>query len=127
MDQNKFIEKMQDAKTEIDAIYCEKVIRNSLRPIDDTLNQPGCMNLVIVMEELAELQQAISKSIRGKETKVNLIEELADTYLGIKYVQEIFNISDETLAKAINVKLDRQNERNSVHVVSIPGNGFPKL
>ena len=116
MDQNKFIEKMQNAKTELNPVYCEKVIRNSLQPIDDTLNQPGCKNLIIIMEELAELQQAISKSIRGKEDRTNLIEELGDVYLCIKYVQKIFDISNETLVKAINVKLDRQNEKNQAYL-----------
>ena len=114
MDQNEFIRKMQNAKTELDPVYCEEVIHNSLKPIDDTLNQPGCKNLIIIMEELAELQQAISKSIRGKEDRTNLIEELGDVYLCIKYVQEIFDISNKTLVKAINVKLNRQNEKNQV-------------
>ena len=70
------------------------------------------MNIIIVMEELAEFQQELSKTLRGKNNQISLIEEMADTYLGIKYIQEIFDISDETLAKAINVKLNRQNERN---------------
>ena len=43
---------------------------------------------------------------------MSLIEELGDVYLGVKYVQEIFDISDEILAKAVNVKLSRQNIRN---------------
>ena len=43
---------------------------------------------------------------------MNLIEELADVYLSVKITQEIFDISDETLAKAVNVKLSRQNIRN---------------
>ena len=65
------------------------------------------------MEELAEFQQELSKALRGKGDRMSLIEELADTYLSVKYTQEIFDISDETLARAVNVKLNRQNERNS--------------
>ena len=70
------------------------------------------MNTIIIMEELAELQQELSKALRGKGERMSLIEELADTYLSVKYAQEIFDISDETLAKAVNVKLNRQNQRN---------------
>ena len=65
------------------------------------------------MEELAEFQQELSKALRGKGDRMSLIEELADTYLSVKYTQEIFDISDETLARAVNVKLNRQNEINS--------------
>ena len=71
------------------------------------------MNIIIIMEELEEFQQELSKALRGKGDRMSLIEELADTYLSVKYTQEIFDISDETLARAVNVKLNRQNERNS--------------
>ena len=71
------------------------------------------MNIIIIMEELAEFQQELSKALRGKGDRMSLIEELADTYLSVKYTQEIFDISDETLARAVNVKLNRQNEINS--------------
>ena len=113
MDKALFIEKMKDASSTINNDYCTDVIRNSLRNIKEEQNQKGTMNIIIVMEELAEFQQELSKTLRGKNNQISLIEEMADTYLGIKYIQEIFDISDETLAKAINVKLNRQNKRNS--------------
>ena len=40
------------------------------------------------------------------------MEELADTCLGIKYVQLLCDISDDELKKAINVKTKRQDKRN---------------
>lgn len=113
MNKELFIEKMKDASSTINSSYCTDVIRGSLRNIKEEQNQKGAMNIIIIMEELAELQQELSKALRGKGNRMSLIEELADTYLSVKYTQEIFDVSDETLAKAVNVKLNRQNERNS--------------
>ena len=113
MNKELFIEKMKDVSSTINSNYCTDVIRGSLRNIQEEQNQKGAMNIIIIMEELAEFQQELSKALRGKNNQISLIEELADAYLGVKYIQEIFDISDETLAKAINVKLNRQNERNN--------------
>lgn len=112
MDKQLFSKKLGEMPSIIDEEYCKDVIRKSLRDIPKNQNQKGVMNTIIVMEELAELSQELSKAIRGKGNRIDLIEELADVYLGVKYVQEIFDISDETLARAANVKLYRQNERN---------------
>ena len=70
-------------------------------------NPRGHRNLIIVMEELSELTKEISKELRGKGDKTNILEELADVQLGIYYVQEICGITDSDLAKAINVKIER--------------------
>lgn len=70
------------------------------------------LRCTIIMEELAELQQAVSKQIRGFDDKIGLLEEIADTYISLKYLQKIFNIKDEDIEKAIDVKLERENLRN---------------
>lgn len=113
MNKEFFIEKIKDVPSTIDRNYYTNIIRESLRDIPEEQNQKGTMNVIIIMEELAELQQELSKTLRGKGDRISLIEELADTYLGVKYAQEIFDISDEILARAVNVKLNRQNERNA--------------
>lgn len=59
------------------------------------------------MEELAELQQAISKELRGKGDTVNILEEVADVLLCIGYIQEIVGLSDDLIVSAMNVKIDR--------------------
>lgn len=59
------------------------------------------------MEELSELSKEISKELRGKGDKTNILEELADVQLGIYYVQEICKINNEDLYKAMNVKMKR--------------------
>ena len=80
------------------------------RSVDSNLkdgNPRGHRNLIIVMEELAELGQAVSKELRGKCDYYNLLEELADVQLGIYYVQEICGIANDELNKAMNVKMNR--------------------
>ena len=59
------------------------------------------------MEELSELQKEISKELRGKGDKVNVLEELADVQIVIYYVKKILGISNEDIEKAISVKIDR--------------------
>lgn len=67
--------------------------------------------LTIVMEELAELSQHVSKHIRGCGDKVGLMEEMADVYICLEFLKSICHISDEDLQKAIDVKLRREKER----------------
>ena len=112
MEKELFTSKLKEMPSKIDEQMCKTTIQDSLRKIPDDLNQTGTMNLIIVMEELAELQQEISKTIRGKGDRTHLLEEMSDVYLGIKYLQEIFDIDDRTIARASNVKMDRQSTRN---------------
>lgn len=50
-------------------------------------------SMIIAMEELAELQQAISKGLRGKLDRDNLAEEIADVLIVIDWIAEKFEIS----------------------------------
>lgn len=75
-------------------------------------NEKGALNLIIVMEEFNEITEEIAKFIQGKGKHDDILEELSDAMLSIRYVQLICGISDEELNKAMNVKLDRQNKRN---------------
>lgn len=115
MDILEFIEKMKRAPSEpMDPKRVSEILKNSYKGFDSARNVDGALNLIIVMEELAELQQEISKFIRGEGNRINMIEELADNILNIYYIQNICGISDETLMKAVNVKLERQNKRNPI-------------
>lgn len=67
--------------------------------------------LIIIMEELAELQQAVSKLARGEGDKGNLIEEMADVDICLDFLQEIIGISNNDRRSAKNVKLLREWER----------------
>ena len=117
MNKEKFIEEFNNASSiPIDKERRKEIVQNSYGRISNCNNCLGSSNLLIVMEELAELQQEVSKYLRNKGDKMNLIEELADVALAIDYIQDICRISDEKLTKAINVKLERQNKRNTIKV-----------
>jgi NTP pyrophosphatase (non-canonical NTP hydrolase) len=69
-------------------------------------------HVIICIEECSELQQTLTKLIRGKtEDKMHILEEMADVILAIKYLQNKLNISDEELNKAICVKAKRNYNR----------------
>lgn len=72
---------------------------------------PWKLKCTVVMEELAELQQQISKQIRGCDDTIGLLEEMADVYICLYFLGSIFGISREDLEKAIDVKLEREKSR----------------
>ena len=107
MNRENFIEGLGVESSNINKNWITNVL---IKSVDSNLsdgNPRGHRNLIIVMEELAELSQAIAKELRDKGDNINLLEELADVQLGIYYVQEIFNITDENLHKAMNVKMKK--------------------
>lgn len=107
MDKNNFISEMRAT----DAIVAKSRMLNIIKKsVDSNLkdgNPRGHRNLIIVMEELAELGQAVSKELRGKGDYHDLLEEMADVQLCIYYLQEICGIKDEELYKALTVKTNR--------------------
>lgn len=62
----------------------------------------------VAMEELAELQQQVSKQIRGYNDSIGLLEEMADVYICLEFLKSIFNIDEPDLRKAMDVKLKRE-------------------
>lgn len=68
-------------------------------------------DLTIVMEELAELIQQVSKKIRGKSDPFCLLEEIADVYICLEELKIIADIPPATMDAAIIVKLKRVEER----------------
>ena len=107
MNRENFIEGLEVESSNINKNWITNVLIESIDSNLSDGNPRGHRNLIIVMEELAELSQAIAKELRDKGDNINLLEELADVQLGIYYVQEIFNITDENLYKAMNVKMKR--------------------
>mgnify|MGYP001291729487 CR=1 FL=1 len=81
---------------------------NLLKQVFDTLQDKS---MIIAMEELAELQQAISKGIRGKLDKDNLTEEIADVYIVLDWIKSYFSVDDEELAKWYKYKENRIVDR----------------
>lgn len=115
MDRKLFEEKYNKASS---FIQNDKKFEYELRTMDDKPLDigTGTRNLVIVMEELAELQQQLSKFLRGKGDHIGLVEECADVIMGMDYVKHICNITDEEINKAINVKIDRLQNTKGIYI-----------
>lgn len=111
MDIEKFRKKMNELPLDVEITQerLEDVAKRSAKRL-------GCIKTsVVCMEEAAELQQAISKKIRGKSDLVsdyNLIEEIADVICAISSVMYIYDITPEEVTRAMKIKLDRIEEKN---------------
>lgn len=103
MNRNRFI---QGLKSDIQFSEKERqrIIRNSIK------KYPWKLKCTVAMEEFAELQQQISKQIRGYGDKLGLLEEIADAYICLSFLESIFDVKPEDLQKAIDVKLQRERE-----------------
>ena len=66
---------------------------------------------IVVMEECSELIQAISKELRGKSDKKHLAEEMADVYICLELLKQMYEIENSDLQEWINVKQKRALER----------------
>lgn len=113
MNRDEFISNFKTANENID----RERISNIINKADDfglqNFEVRGHENLIIDMEEMAELAQEISKCLRKKGINdyYSLIEEMADVRICLYHLQTLYNISDEELNKAINVKMDRMERR----------------
>ena len=69
------------------------------------------MQTVVAIEEMSELQKELSKFIRGKGNRDNLIEEVADVLVMITQIQLMYHIPDDEVEKVMHLKLNRLKER----------------
>lgn len=89
---------------------------------NETMDRYGIkMQSLVAMEELAELQKAISKLVRNPEEKTkplefkglrhNLIEEMADVIICMDQLKEYYNINHAEIQSTIASKQARQAKR----------------
>ena len=107
MKRDDFIIKYKNASSNIDHDLIKRVINDSIECNPIECGQRGHRNLIIVMEELAELSQQISKRLRDKYDRISLLEETADVILCLEYIKNIMDFTDIEINKAINVKINR--------------------
>lgn len=83
--------------------------------IENALEKWGSMSeLVVTIEELSELQKEVTKQIRNEGKMENLVEEMADVYIVMEYLNMIFAITDDDINKEVEKKLNRlENRLNS--------------
>lgn len=114
MNREKFIEGLNSDVTFTDEeraeIYFKSIERNG-----------GSALAVIAIEEMAELQQQITKMLRERGDMIGLVEEMADVIIATSILQCIFGVDANVLTKAVDVKLkrikeaaerDEQNDKN---------------
>lgn len=98
-------------------------ILNSIASSEEHITKPigSTYNLLIAMEEMAELIQATCKHIRSDddsdESYYKVLEEYADVILALKYIKEIVNLQDDDINKAINVKIERLENKLALNGV----------
>lgn len=89
---------------------------------NETMDRYGIkMQSLVAMEELAELQKAISKLVRNSEEKTkslefkglrhNLIEEMADVLICMDQLIEFYHIQRLEIQELIQAKQARQAKR----------------
>lgn len=88
---------------------------------NETMDRYGIkMQSLVAMEELAELQKAISKLVRNSEEKKplefkglrhNLIEEMADVIICMDQLKEYYSINHAEIQSIIASKQARQAKR----------------
>lgn len=89
--------------------------REQLKVLDNSLMQNGVnQQLMVCMEEPAELIQAISKVERYPDEVdriENVVEEIADVSICIEYLKMIYNIDQSEVDEMISQKINRIKER----------------
>lgn len=104
--------KIDDGKKSF--IDSKKEIVNNMIDASAEIEQiRGLRNLIIAMEELSELQQAISKILRGKGDKLNVMEELVDVEVVMETVKNTMGITEQELDKVRYIKLKRLENKIS--------------
>lgn len=77
----------------------------------ELLNKYENLQMVVAIEEMAELIQEITKSLRGKVDTSHLLEEYVDVVIMLEQVKIYFGLNDEKIEKVKNEKLKRTQER----------------
>ena len=72
------------------------------------------IQLIMVIEEMAELTKAISKNFRGEDNRDKILEETADVFIMLEQIKIIFNIKQEELNDVIDSKMKRLEKRLNI-------------
>lgn len=109
MDREEFKRKMNGNANIISKEGYKTAITQSVEDESHTIN------CVICMEEFAELQQEISKQLRNKGDISGLLEEMADAYICLDLLRQMFEITDGEIHKAVSIKIDRHKRKRNAY------------
>jgi NTP pyrophosphatase (non-canonical NTP hydrolase) len=94
------------------------VVRRRMATVPSKNHLPrGFDELIIAMEECGELQQAISKFLRGEGDETHLIEEMGDVYLCMHFIEISLGLKKEDIENAIEVKIE--NLENIINAAAV--------
>lgn len=79
--------------------------------INALLEKYGDKQMIIAIEELAELQKEISKKLRGNGDNNHLCEEIADVMFCLEQIIAYYDLSVETINAFREFKKERTRER----------------
>ena len=81
--------------------------------LTDAINKWGQSSQVIMaIEELSELSQALCKSFRQDDiNRASVLEEMADVYIMLEQIRMIFCNEEHNLQTEIDIKLRRLQKR----------------
>ena len=90
----------------------QRVLSFDIYTIQKSIKYYGDKNqLIVSLEELSELQKEICKKLRDNENEDKIIEEMADVYIVLEDIKQIFQIKDKDIQREVNYKLNRLEER----------------
>ncbi len=67
--------------------------------------------LDMCIEEMSELTKEICKKKRGKDNRMEIIEEMADVYIMLEQLKFICDVSHEEIQEAAKLKVERLSRR----------------
>lgn len=83
--------------------------------VASTIDKYGIvLQSVVCMEECAELIQAVSKEVRGKHDVGHISEEIADVYICLNMLIQLYNVPEGMVQAWVDAKQQRILERMKV-------------
>lgn len=114
MDRNEFIKDFASASDKIDPERIEEIVKGCNERIETKFKGRDwqAINAMSVMEESAELIEAVSRRVRGRaEDNYDILQETADVVLGCVCAGMMFGFGWSDICRAVNVKADREEGR----------------
>lgn len=105
MNRELFKEQLQSVSTTLLSSAVATCVGRAITAKSKGLDNPTRLK-VIACQECSEFIKEITDDIRGKGDINGILEEMADVLISIWTLQEIYDISDELLNQAVNVKVD---------------------
>ena len=111
-------EEIADVMLSLNMIMISPINREKfkhMKSVDISFDGSDCTShkLAVIIGTLAELQQYLSKFIRGRDERLNIYKVIYDIYDYLFVLVDMLNLSKEDIEKIISIKIERQIDRYS--------------